>query len=833
MMRRYVLNRVGGNARFLLVFRAMAVLAALLSCGIAVGQSMLPIVVEPQWQPQTDAQGTQWTVDQQADVQINNGPTMLTQAGVMTINGQQFAPQRVQMSPDGREYVFEGVTGNGNMAANPYSPYAAPMPSYGYAIAVPNGGGTVVQATRRVKVDVATSTVRFVESFQNPSAAAIQLNVSVTSGMRTQLRTAIGGPSGKSFDAATGQPLASGGAAASAPAAVTMPFRRSSRGAGVRLELPKHDCGVAVSAGAGNLPGTFFYLPGSRALKPAIDIQGQRVVRASFNLNLPAQSTVSIVWGLAQMKTAKQPDERQLKEQLKLFQDGRWLAGLPEGVIKSIINLRQALADGSMGPLLQPVFDQAARFNVNRGKDDVVVQDEHLRLTGVVSGGGITVATAQGKVTLPLEDVALLSGGGGVDRPMRVYLRNGEILLGRIEAKDLELKTADGGDARLPPERINMLFLHAAANDGKPPAEAVAMLMTHDGQRWLVGGDARLNAVSPWGALEVGLDEIASLASRSEPQPLYQMGLRDGSKLSVVLDGDAPAVKSLRFGPVQLASVGLRQLWSLKMPAPPKADDDDEPAMMAGPHCRLIGETVLVGTLDTPQLTVSTAGGVVSVPASGIQSAQRSSEAALGEPLQIELIDGHRIAGTLTNHTVSIRFHGKAWEIPAQHVVGIAGHAKEITAGKLPGQKVRAHGELASKELRELPLPPGAGDGDPFGLPPALQPAAPPGVPVPTLPPDEGGDDPFGAVPTAPRFYPAAPAPPELTLPQVLPSMPEPVAPPTGTAPAAAPPVEEPVVPSPSVTAPSDGLPLPLPPTAAPVETTPPSAPPVSNPSLR
>ena len=724
------MSRYVGRARFSLAVLAMAVLAIIDACGIARAENPPATLVEPHWQPQTDAQGMQWMIDPHANLQVNGGQTMLMQAGALTVNGQQFSPQRVQMTPDGHEYVFEGVTNNMNGMANTYSPYMAPNP-YGYAQPVPYAAGAAVQTTRRIKLDLATSTVRFVESFQNTAAAPQQVNVMLISSMRTILRSTVSGPSGTSLDAATGQPLA--GAAAGGVAGLNMPYRPPFRSGNVRLSIPERDCGIAITAGAGNFPAVFFYLPGTRSFKPAIDIENMHVVRASFNVTVPAQSTVSVVWGLSQPKVAALPDERQMKDQFKIFQDRKWLAGLPDGVIKSIANLHHEPASGAMGPLLQPVLELAARFNIQRGKDNVLVQDEQVRLNGTASGGTISVATALGKVSLPLADVAVLCGGGGIDRPMRVYLRNGEILLGRIEAKDLVLKSANGGNAKLPPEKINLLFFHSAGDDGKAPAEAGAMLLTHDGQRLLVGGDARFHAISPWGELDVGLGEIASLTSRSEPQPLFQMALLDGSNLSVVLEGESPAVKTLRFGPVPLATVGLRQLWSLKAPPAKKAEEDDAPGIITGPHCRLIGDNVLAGTLDTPQLMVATAGGVLGFAASSVQNAQRSGDAAAGGRFQIELTDGRQVAGTLANRTVSMQFHGKTWEIPGPHVVGIAGRAKVTAAARKAVQK-SGPGEQSGEDGKPLP-----------NLP--MPPVSPPGA-VPAMPDA-----------TAPSYYtPAAPA---------------------------------------------------------------------------
>jgi hypothetical protein len=375
-----------------------------------------------------------------------------------------------------------------------------------------------------------------------------------------------------------------------------------------------------------------------------------------------------------------------MKDRLKVFQDRQWLADLPDSVTKSLINVRRyaPAANLPMGPLLQPVLELASQFNVERGKADILVQDEQSRLTGAVSGGSLAIESMPGKVSLPLADVALLCGGGGMDRPMRVYLRNGEILLGRIQGADLTLKAQGGVEAKLPLAKVNMLFLHATADDGKAPAEACAMLQTHDGQRLLVSGsDARFQAASPWGGLELDLGEIVSLARRHEPQPLYRLSLRDGSELSVVLQGEMPAVNSLRFGPVKLAAVGLRQIWSLKAPPAKKtnAEEDDLTAAPAGPRCQLIGDNVLAGTIAAPRLLLATPGGTLELAVSGIQTAQRTGDPKADGPFQFEMANGRQVTGTLANRTVPFRFHGTVWEISAQHLIGFTGPAKSAAHG--------------------------------------------------------------------------------------------------------------------------------------------------------
>ncbi len=809
------------------------VVAALFFTTLAGAAGPPVTMVDPQWQPVTDAQGVSWMIDQQSNLRVNSGRSMLMAVGTLTNNGGQFSPNRVLMTPDGTEYVFEGSLNNVNG---------------------PNGDdGPMVQIVRRIKINRQSSTLRFVESVQNTGATPVQVTMTTGSAtVRSQIQSVVCGPSGTALQAATGQAVTGppgGGIVPAYRPGAPSPYGVPNNGM-VRLALPAHDCGVVVRSHGNRLPGVWLYAPQSKHVKPAIDIQNYRTLQVSFTLAVPAQSTVSVVWGLADRTLPAALDAQAIKKQFKVFQDREWLADLPDNVIKSIVNYRRFNSGESalLGPLLQPVLDLAAQYDVERGKADVLVQDEQSRMLGAVAGSDLSIATSLGKAVVPLEEVALLSGGAGVERPMRVYLRNGEILVGRVEAKDLVLKAPAGVDAKLSPEEINLLFLHAAGNDGKTAAEAQAMVETHDGQRLLLSGapgtpgapggapstlgrgrDAQFHAVTPWGGLDFGLGEIDRLSVRREPQPVYRLTFKDGSDLSVLLQGELPPLKSLRFGPVK-PSAGVWQLWSLQTPGTmsgtmyswswsatqqsqqDQAGDQEQPAGPAGPHCRLIGENVLAGTIETPKVNLATAGSVLAIPLSQIRTAQRSGDPQAGGPINVELTDGRHLSGLLTNRTVAIRFHGKVWEVSAQHLIAIDS-GKRAVAAPSPGPAAANPGKAATTkdggilpavETPARPANPGPG---PVPTPPPLQPVptAPlqpvptaPLQPVPTAPLQPAPTAPLQPAPTAP--VQAAPAAPPQAVPvlQPVPSL-QPI-PPLPLQPAATAPVQPipPLLPDPN-----------------------------------
>ena len=115
------MSRVVGNARFLLAVLA----AALFLPNLARAEEPPVTLVDPNWQQQTDAQGVAWMINPQSMLMVNGGQSMFMQAGILTVNGGQYSPQRQQMTPDGHEYVFENATNN--VVTPGFNPYGGPV----------------------------------------------------------------------------------------------------------------------------------------------------------------------------------------------------------------------------------------------------------------------------------------------------------------------------------------------------------------------------------------------------------------------------------------------------------------------------------------------------------------------------------------------------------------------------------------------------------------------------------------------------------------------------------------------------------------------------------
>ena len=396
----------------------------------------------------------------------------------------------------------------------------------------------------------------------------------------------------------------------------------------------------------------------------------------SYTIVAPPHASVSLVHGVAQRRLPG-PDLKGLEKSFQPFLSRSWLADLPADVRGAILNLGRASPSDDLpgGPLLQAVLDLANRCRVERGTADVLVQDEQTQMSGQLCGGPITVAGRFGKATVPLDEVALLAGGADVDRTNRVYLRNGEILSGDVQAGDLVLKTSKKLELKLLLAQVHFLFLHAEKTDGAPPPQAVALVQTHAGERLAVRGGpaARFRAATPWGPLEFALDEVQGLCLRRDPQPVYRLCLKDGSRLPIMLQGDEAALDSTRFGPIKLPPAAIAQIRGLGN-MPPRggtvadgSEDGDESESLTLPACTLLGENVLVGALADAKLTVRAASGMATIDAAQVRKIQRRDDSP--PTFALDMGEETPLVGALVEPVLAIRRGTQVWRLPLQHVV--------------------------------------------------------------------------------------------------------------------------------------------------------------------
>jgi hypothetical protein len=562
-----------------------------------------------------DSFGNQWSAN--ANTGGLTGTTSSTgysEAATLRVNGTQFSPSGRTANSDGSEYVFTGSAAG-------------------------------VQITRRIRFDLQNGIVRVLDTFQNDGNAAANLSVSLSASMRYPIANGI---------TETGKP-----------------FQNSTQ-----IMLAPQDSGFMVASPIPIASAVAFYVGGQQAkVKPAIQTTSSSVTIA-YSVTVPAKRNIVLVSGIGQRQSSGSPSAEMVSGLFKLFRSRDFVRDIPAELRRTIAN--GSPITGGNAPartLVQPMTELANRWNVERGKTEILVLDNDTTLTGTVSGSELAVTTRFGSTTIALDKVSAVAGGGETQKASRIFLRNGEILTGEIEAKDFVFRADNGLVIRLDARKLNALFMRTDPSDGKPQPEVIAFVETQLGTHLAVQAKSPLvlDVATAWGTLSVPLADIDQLYLVREPQPIHRLVLKDKSRLSVILRGNELALNTTRFGTVKLTPaeiVGIHAAWR----EPEKADESDETRnntdAINAPHFQLLDDNAVVGTFDIATIDLMTGAGTTPIKTANLQNLEKGADRETANSFRLALADGSRLTGRLAMPVVAIRTTHGTLEAPLGQILG-------------------------------------------------------------------------------------------------------------------------------------------------------------------
>lgn len=432
----------------------------------------------------------------------------------------------------------------------------------------------------------------------------------------------------------------------------------------------RHDTLVLLGGRGGRQPG----LSGS---------SNRRELTLTYELEIPAGETRALLHWILQRNLSEPAATGDAFS--SLIQRGRLIRPLVEpAALKKVANFSaESLPSGAEAPAqlrsliaLNRVIDA---IGMHRRDEDLHWVSSVNQIAGKVSASGpLTVSSSRsGERSVALADVAALRGGAGIGRPPLVYLRDGRVLAGRVEAPGLEIATGpDGETDALDPETLNLLLLHVEPGDGAPPDGTRHFLELADGGVHALAANAetRLRFAAAGGSREVPLAGLVEVGYFSRPTPGFRVVEEDGSRYGAFLHGGTLALDLAGGGSVEIAAHSVRRLWPAGASALTvgpvegvwldfsEVPEDSRPE--AG--VLLAGNDVLAGTLEDARLTLTEAGADIRVPTTRIASIRRSLEAAPdgGPSFEVELHDGERLEGTIASPYLSVARGSGAITVP-------------------------------------------------------------------------------------------------------------------------------------------------------------------------
>ncbi|MFW6164306.1 MAG: hypothetical protein ACODAJ_16170 [Planctomycetota bacterium] len=495
-----------------------------------------------------------------------------------------------------------------------------------------------VQVTRRVRVDTPLGICRYVESFRNLGSGPAPVSV--------MLRTYLG---------------------SNCQSVVT------NRGTANPSSLGKKECGFIAVQQGGHRPSVLFFLGTPRSqIRPSIMNNNNYDFRITYSTVVPPGKTVALCHAYGQRRFHAATDPKALAKLFKPLQGRKWLRDLPRDARRAIVNLR------GFGYLAEvaPELHTLKSLGIEPAHTDVLAFRERTRLQGKAACDKLAVTTRYGKKELAFERVAALVGGARLGRGGQVFLRDGRVLSGTLDARGLRFAMNSGLTMDLQPETVDRLVLQAQPDDGKPAPDVTVFIETFEGHRLAVrqpgGKAARFTLRTPWGRIEVPAGDIRWARLPEGGQPGHLVALKDGSRFFAFLDGPPVELHTLTFARQKVRPADIRTVSAAGEDAQP----DEEPEEITQPHVVLSGGSILVGRVALPKLHLLSAGEVIPVPPSQVRTLHNLAEdqgvpADRSAMFEAELWGGGTAVGRLRELLLPVRVGGRVLKVPVRDVVDV------------------------------------------------------------------------------------------------------------------------------------------------------------------
>jgi len=466
----------------------------------------------------------------------------------------------------------------------------------------------------------------------------------------------------------------------------------SSTGKILGMELGPRDAGVFVKFDPRDGQSDVFYLiNGERAdLTPSLTTNNNnREIIYTFEFELAAKERVAICHWIGQRAIS---NVENIKRTFAPFYQRRHLVRprIPTTMEATKLANFEVHDPGAPAPkphdasILIALNELMDSLQMQRFADDLLWVSDTNQLSGeVLAGGEFDFKSSLGTITLSLDELAALRGGGGNGRMHEAYTRDGERFAGEVLLADARMKGADGWEMDLEPYSLETILFRVEEEDGRL-ADGIwgfAELDTGDVIALNGGQESPIPFSTPWGTLQVELGEIIELSPMALPTPRYRLELSDGCRLTGFLmpAGDLN-LGSPRLGAFSMGESGasLRSLWQLdgyKATVDWEDDFETEWAELddtGKTYTWLEGGNRLVAKLDGSKLHLIAGKTVTPIPPSDIALLRRTEEGILDRvPLfEVELKNGDLLTGQLRERAIMLNVRGKRWEIPTLHLLG-------------------------------------------------------------------------------------------------------------------------------------------------------------------
>ncbi|MCG8600932.1 MAG: hypothetical protein MI807_12375 [Verrucomicrobiales bacterium] len=570
----------------------------------------------------SDNAGNSWNIESNGTIG-RIGSTMVNSGLALSVDEEKFVSYQPLMTPDGKEFVLRGRTISG----------------------IPG-----LQIQRRIRLSEENGALRYAEIFYNGSTDPLVVNVSLVTNFSGNYKTFL-----------------------------------TDRGRTEPVLLNESESGILVLPGATQSTRAFLFslADSSSVMKPSISAQNRYALSFQYPLKLKPGETQIILHYVAQVVIPQNFDRRNLQ---KVFHPHSFREN--EASVPSSWKDWLANAGGAVRNPAEATIRQGGLWTlgIDPGPRAILAIGEGTRLTGEVDGDAVELVSNYGDVSLEVENLSALVGqNGDPSRPVRIFLRDGQILSGEATSPGLAFAQNGGSRIEIDVKTLDRLVFAESGQDRSWASGTIAMLETHRGDRLKLAGEngALLSAVTPWGELEISPENLIWLGPAKEDSTGYRAELTNGTRC-IIFPGVADVVlENAEIGRFDLKTSDIKSVFT------PRIQERNRWSSSVGIQASisLDGEQIVVGDIGNTSLPLIAGGNRIETSVSAIRKMRRVAKTSVspgGIPedlpgFEIERWDGGVITGFSPVDSLSVEVYGRKWSIPLRDIVHIDMPSPELT----------------------------------------------------------------------------------------------------------------------------------------------------------
>lgn len=359
------------------------------------------------------------------------------------------------------------------------------------------------------------------------------------------------------------------------------------------------DCAfITTSPSGNNPPALWHYVCGPTSkVRPGVSIQNNQIY-VRHNLKVPAGKSIVVCYFESQNHSVEE-----LKKLMRTFRPERALKDLPSPVRRLIVNI--------------PCGEDLGGVELERIESGDTISTVHGDpIYGRITNKSFVLDTYFGRMDLPAEQVVGMAAVSGEEGLLRALLTGGQILAGRCEADArLDVTLPDRGTLRVPLTDIRQ-WAYRISKDRPEDLSAKEgftgpVMVLRTGDRVAIRTEGLpLKLRSRHGVVDLKAADLTLIAMDNPGNGVHRVTFLNGSRLAGFLEPERLPV-TLQLG--SQFTVPRDLLAQMQFAAEEKPD----PALDAA---ALTNGDELFGRLTTPELTVQSDYGTVTLKPENIQS---------------------------------------------------------------------------------------------------------------------------------------------------------------------------------------------------------------------